>query len=84
MKNKLSKAQANVIVALVENKDAYLIKSDLYHWSKVWCNDKPIILSIYRPTVECLIKKNFLVTTEKKNIFKLNSEIKFENFQSHP
>jgi len=77
MAKKLSSVQANVIDAL-RKKNAVLVESIYYHWSKVWQGNKNLILSIHRPTVNFLKNKEFIIPVEgEKNKYILNPKWKF-------
>ena len=77
---KLSQPQAHVIDVLATNEGSYLHESRLYHWSKVISADNEIlIISIHKPTVEALKRKNIIVLFDKEGSkYILNPEIKFK------
>lgn len=77
MSKKLSSVQASVIEAL-RKKNARLIESRLYHWSKVKQKDKTLILSVHKPTVTFLKKNNFIILVEgSKNEYALSPDWSF-------
>ena len=79
MAKKLSSVQANVIDVL-RKKNAVLVESTYYHWSKVWQGNKILIISIHKPTVKFLKDKEFIIPIEgAKNKYILNPKWKFVN-----
>lgn len=73
---KLTEPQQHVVNVLKSNEGSYLIRSKLYHWSKIWSASGRILLedSVWKPTVDSLCRKDILISFSNMLKYKLNEQ----------